>query len=115
MANNFNENITSDFLRVLFALKANVMRDTNNVDVCQLTKQSTDGRWLATSITDRTIMTLDYLSGLSLKTDDFVVVIFSDRDYRTNLIRMNRGLKPIYQDEQTLHSKSYGIIIGKLA
>ena len=114
MDNNFNNTVSSDFLRVLLTLKANIMKDSNNVDVCQITKKI-DGEYLGTSLTTQSILTLDCIEGITINVNDYAVVIFADRDYRTNLSRMRRGLIPIYQDNQTLHSRSYGIIIGKLA
>ena len=114
-----NETTSSDFLRVLLALKANVMKDTHVADVCKVTstKSDMDGltSYMCTSIDNSNISFQTYaLSNIAINIGDYVLVLFCDDDFRANYRRAKRGQALQNTDTTQKHSMSYGIIIGTI-
>ena len=107
-----NKNNTSDFMRVLMALKGNVMRDTNVANVCQITA-ITDDDIIVVPLNASTLrIHCTKLQDLTLQVNDVVLVTFTKDDFRINLKRI-KASQPT-QDMKTveLHSSNYGIITG---
>lgn len=114
-----NETTSSDFLRVLLTLKANVMKDTHVADVCKVasTKSGMDGltSYMCTSINNSNISFQTYaLSNIAINTGDYVLVLFCDDDFRANYRRAKQGQILQNTDTAQKHSTSYGIIIGTI-
>lgn len=105
-----NKNASSDFLRVLMALKKNTMFDTHVAEVCRVT-QINDDSVLCTSITDGSLVTAITVQGLTVNLLDIVLIIYTDLDFRANLklLKQNRVVSPL-ENPETYHSKSFGII-----
>ena len=114
-----NETTSSDFLRVLLALKANVMKDTHVADICKVisTKSDMDGltSYMCTSIDNSNISFQTYaLSNIAINIGDYVLVLFCDDDFRANYRRAKRGQALQNTNTEQKHSMSYGIIIGTI-
>lgn len=105
-----NKNASSDFLRVLIALKKNTMFDTHVADVCRVS-QINDDTYVCTSITDGSMISAIPVQGMTLNLQDIVLVIFTDLDFRANLklLKQNQVVTPLDSPE-TYHSKAFGII-----
>ena len=111
-----NNNNTSDFLRVLLALKSNVMRDLSVAEVCKVTEIKDGAVTCSVLATGHTIITRAFV-GAELYLSDIVLVLFTDTDFRTNLEKAKQG-KPLQLDtgdgKAPRHDRAYGIIIGVL-
>lgn len=114
-----NETTSSDFLRVLLALKANVMKDTHVADICKVTstKSDIDGltSYMCMSIDNSNISFQTYaLSNIEINIGDYVLVLFCDNDFRANYRRAKRGQALQNSETTQKHATSYGIIIGTI-
>ena len=114
-----NETTSSDFLRVLLTLKANVMKDTHVANICKVisTKSDMDGltSYMCTSINNSNISFQAYaLSNIAINIGDYVLVLFCDDDFRANYRRAKRGQALQNSEAEQKHSTSYGIIIGTI-
>lgn len=109
--------VSSDFLKVLLALKSNVMKDlhvatlgcveeiNDNVYKCRVFPFSKDEQ--------EKDIECRRLSSVSPVVGSYVLILFLDRDFIQNLKQINSSqpLTPI-KDTTELHSERYGIIIG---
>ena len=114
-----NETTSSDFLRVLLALKANVMKDIHVADVCKVTSTKFDMNgltsYMCTSIDNSNISFQTYaLSNITINIGDYVLVLFCDDDFRANYRRAKRGQALQNSETEQKHTMSYGIIIGTI-
>ena len=114
-----NETTSSDFLRVLLALKTNVMKDTHVADICKVTstKSDIDGftSYMCTSIDNSNISFQTYaLSNIEINIGDYALVLFCDNDFRANYRRVKRGQALQNSETEQKHAMSYGIIIGTI-
>ena len=114
-----NETTSSDFLRVLLALKANVMKDTHVADICKVVSTKSDidslASYTCTSIDNSNISFQAYaLSNITINIGDYALVLFCDNDFRANYRRAKRGQALQNTDTGQKHSMSYGIIIGTI-
>ena len=108
-----NSTYSSDFLRVLLALKDNVMRDTNVAEICQVTQVNDTNDYVCVPLSDdKTKLYCCKLQDLNVQQDDVVLVIFTNTDNRLNLKRLKNNLRVQNITNKTLHSSEYGIIIG---
>ena len=112
MAETGNNVISSDFLRVLLALKQNTMRDNNVAEVAQVTKVASDTFICTLLANANTYVNCVKLQNLDIKKDDVVLIVFTNKDFRQNLSRIKNNQKPIDNQAETLHSLSYGIVVG---
>lgn len=109
-----NKIVTSDFLRVLLALKENIMKDLHVAEICKVTSVS-DNQIIVNPINN-----LDFkifcisLENIQVNINDIVIVLFTNNDFRKNLKRLKSNLNPQKDNTITLHSLEYGIIIAKL-
>ena len=106
--NNF---VSSDFLRVLKALKENILIEINVADICQVTAINGVEEYIWKSITDESMITALTLEGETINVGDLVVVIFINGDFRTNLKRLKAGLVSQAIESNQRHSKAFGVII----
>lgn len=111
---NGNNNITGDFLRVLMALKSNISKSINVAEVGLV--ENVDEEWInCTLFCDGTTIYTKKLDALDIKTGDCVLVIFTGHEFATNLNRVkNRQTVIVQGNEENLHTRSTGIIVGKL-
>lgn len=104
-----NRNISSDILRMLMALKQNVMNDSHCTEVYQVVQAKDDG-YICRSVTDGSSAQVISSHGLAINIGDVVLVQFADVDFRQNLTRIKANLTPIYSGQDATHSRSFGII-----
>lgn len=108
-----NANTTSsDFLRVLLALKENIMRDLNVADVCEVMLKNSDDSWQCRSITDNASIIAYPFQNLKLEVGDYVAVLFTNIDFRSNLVRIKSGKTSQNVDSDERHSKTNAIVLG---
>ena len=109
-----NQNVSSDFLRVLMALKSNVMKDTNVAEIA-IVSQINGDEISCNLLNDNNIKVVCVsLHGISINEGDVVLIIFTNTDFRTNLKRYKQSQATYKIEADTLHSKNYGVIIGKI-
>lgn len=107
-----NKFVSSDFLRVLKALKENILIEINVADVCQVTSSNGQNDYLCTSVSDGSIisaMSLD--ANDTINVGDFVLVVFTNTDFRMNLKRIKAGLPSQAIESSERHSKAFGVIV----
>lgn len=112
MTESGNKVVSSDFLRVLLALKQNTMRDNNVAEVAQVTNVTSDTLTCTLLSNANTYVNCIKLQNLDIKKDDIVLIVFTNKDFRQNLNRIKNNQKPIDNQAETLHSLSYGIVVG---
>lgn len=106
-----NKNVTSDFLRVLLALKDNIFNDLNVADVCTVESINEDSV-LCRTLSDQLLVSAITLKDLEIQTGDIVLVIFCNTDFRMKLQKIKAAQNYTSTSEEVLHSKSYGVIVG---
>lgn len=104
-------NVSSDFLRVLLALKSNILKDTNVADVCKVMQKNSDGSWSCQSLNDSSMVAAQNIVDLDLAVGDFVCVLYIDQPYRSNLLKAI-SRQPTKSLTEERHSKSAGLIIA---
>ena len=110
--NSGNNVVSGDFLRVLLALKKNIMRDINVADVCQVKQNNSDGTWTCQSLSDNSSFQAIALVDVQVALDDVVCVLFMNYDFRSNLKKIQVGQQPQIMTSGSNHSKSAALIIG---
>lgn len=107
------ELVSSDFLRVLLALKENIMKDLNVAEVCRV--QNIDkSNYFCESLADGTVVNAMAMANLNISVGDYVLIVFCNRDFRANLkMTAYRTDFPETENNQR-HSNAFGIIIGKV-
>ena len=115
MANNGtgNQTFDSDFLKVLLALKQNVMKSLNSSDVCSIETVNPDS-YSCKSLGSGDMIECYALKDLVLTEKDIVVIIYPDYDFRSNLRRIKNNKELQYVNQESRHTKDCGIIIGVL-
>lgn len=128
-------NVGSDFLRVLMALKTNIMKDINVCDIAIVKSISDEGVYCTMLNNSQTTVLAKVMSPLKtesneetnttdttdsttepqLQVNDIVVVLYTNTDFRQNLAKLSAGESTYDVDSTTRHSKSFGVIIGTLA
>lgn len=128
-------NVGSDFLRVLMALKTNIMKDINVCDIAIVKSISDEGVYCTMLNNSQTTVLAKVMSPLKtesneetnttdttdsttepqLQVNDIVVVLYTNTDFRQNLAKLSAGEATYDVDSTTRHSKSFGVIIGTLA
>ena len=109
-----NQSQNTSLTEVLLAVKHSTMLDTHVAEVCKV--ESIDDN----DITCR-ILSLDMsiscrkLDGVEVKENDCVLVIFTDRAFKTNLYRKSQNIQTSIVDDSVLHSFNFGIIIGVIS
>ena len=108
-----NNTVTSDFMRVLLALKSNTLKDCNVADVYIVSSITNDG-YYCTNVSNKNIkLTAIALQGLEIVAGDVVLVIFTNSDFRQNLKRYKQGsIITENKDIEIIHSTAFGIIVG---
>lgn len=118
MANEGSANQTPTLLQVLMALKDNVSRDLNVCNVAIVTQVYNDGTAMCQEFTESISFQAYYLKGMEqeLQQGDIVVVLYADKDFRSNLKNFKKGSSVFSQNSEfeTLHTKANGIIVGIL-
>lgn len=105
---------SSDFLRVLLALKENIMRDINVADICQIKQIQTGyayNKYFCTSITDGAELEAIAITDVALSVGDLVCVIFTNYEFKPNLTATNKW---DMSNKKLMHTKLSSIIIGKV-
>lgn len=112
---------SSDFLKVLFALKDNIMRDLHVASFAKVTQVNNDGTCLVSLFplikdeSDKNLQVTNY-SSMDINIGDIVLILFLDRNYTQNFkqVKLNQNLTPL-TDNKNLHSQKYGVIISSFA
>ena len=111
---------SSDFLKVLLTLKANIMRDLHVATIGKVIEQYDTTfsvkPYPLTNDESEKVVKCYYLRDLELNVGDIVVVLYMDRDYIQAFKQTQLGQEPSKINKSSeLHSEKYGIIIGILA
>lgn len=118
MANEASANQTPTLLQVLMALKDNISRDLSVCTVAMVTQINNDGTAMCQEFTESISFQAHYLRGMEteLQQGDAVVVLYADKDFRSNLKNYKQGSYSFTQNSEfeTLHTRANGIIIGIL-
>lgn len=113
--NNFtgNKNASSDFIRVILALKKNIARETYVSEVCQIQEIKEEEIIVNPINFPNQKIYCCALKDLELKNKDVVLVNFTNTDYRLNLKRIKSDQKTQeIEEKNNLHSIEYGVIVG---
>ena len=106
-------NVTSaSFLDVLLALKENIARDTNVADLVIVDSINNDTYKCKFLANERLAISCIALDSLEVKQGDIMLAIFTSSDFRTNLQQYKDKQPLIIDEQQTLHSKNYGVLVG---
>ena len=109
-----NKNLTSDFLQVLLKLEKKTMKDLSVAEVCEVISTNYNYYQCISVNNSNEVYNCYKLDGLEINKKDIVLVIYTNTDFRQNLERIKKGATKINTTTEEYHSKSYGIIIGKL-
>ena len=108
-----NQNVSSDFMRVLLALKANTMRSIPVAELCVVTETSND--LIRATLLTNSHLSIDatLMSGLTVQKDDIVLVVFTKSRFIEQLSKLKAG-KPadITAESSDIHSLQNGVIVG---
>lgn len=108
-----NQNVSSDFMRVLLALKANTMRSIPVAELCVVTETSND--LIRATLLTNSHLSIDatLISGLTVQKDDVVLVVFTKSRFIEQLSKLKVG-KPadITAESSDIHSLQNGVIVG---
>ena len=108
-----NQNVSSDFIRVLLALKANTMRSIPVAELCVVTETSND--LIRATLLTNSHLSIDatLMSGLTVQKDDIVLVVFTKSRFIEQLSKLKAG-KPadITAESSDIHSLQNGVIVG---
>lgn len=110
---------SGDFLKVLLALKANIMRDLKVASLAQIKSIKDDIYTVMTfpqleKEADKNIECVS-LENLSLHEQDVVLIVYTDRNFLQNLkqVKLRQKLTPLKSDIE-LHSDKFGVIVGRI-
>ena len=110
MAENF---ITNDFLRVLQALKNNILTDCNVAEIAIVESENSDNTYTCKILSTQSNVVTIKLNHVSVKSGDIVLILFNNTNFKGNLAKaINDQPTAVVNDK--LHLKSYGIIIGTI-
>lgn len=110
-----------DFLEVLLVLKANIFRELN-VATLGIVKEIKDNTYVVNPFptlnteNKETNIEVIKVSNVEININDVVVILFMDRNFIQNLnqLKNNQKLSQLSKNV-VLHSKNFGIIIGKIS
>ena len=116
--NSINGN-SSDFFKVLLALKANTMRDIHVATLGQVISYDSTSKVATVKpfplVQKEAEKLITCYTTKDVATNDIVVVLFTDRDFIQNLKQLKAGQQTSsINDISDLHSERYGIIIGTI-
>lgn len=107
--------INDDLLSAFSLLKNRIMKTTHTCDVAIVMEVNNNYVKCKLVNSPEVMITCYKIPSLPAQVDDKVIVIYTDKDTRTNLININNNLEPVFVDEdKTYHSLDYGIIISNL-
>lgn len=108
-----NKVIDGNFLRVLEALKGNINRNLNVAEIVIIKNKNSDGTYTCELLNKpETLLTCYSLNpSVIYANDTLALVVFSNSDFRVNLLKHNSGENTQEVNEKIYHSKDYGIII----
>lgn len=107
--------INDDLLSAFSLLKNRIMKTTHTCDVAIVMEVNNNYVKCKLVNSPEVMITCYKIPSLPAQVDDKVIVIYTDKDTRTNLINLNNNLEPVFVDEdKTYHSLDYGIIISNL-
>lgn len=114
MLTNANANNSPGFLQVLLALKENIFYDLQVATVCLVTQKNEDGTAMCRDFAESVSFQARYLHAMDLEEGDVVLVLFADKDFRTNLKKVMAGNYEFTPNSEleTRHTKANGIIVG---
>lgn len=109
-----NNNTDASFLDVLFALKDNIMKDLNVADIVTVISVDNDNRKFRCKLLANPNLQVECtnLQSLEVKVNDVMLAIFTTSDFRTNLSKVKNDQQLLKVENQTLHSKNYGVLVG---
>lgn len=105
-----NESPSSSFLDVCLALKTNVMKSMNCAEIMQVTEVNVDYARCSALYNTNIVVEAYYPINFEIEKNDIVLVIFTDHDFRSNLIRIKQGQSLQTTESTEVHQKQYGII-----
>lgn len=107
-----NKFVSSDFLRVLQALKENICIEINVADVCTVNSVQGQDEYICQSLSDDSrICAISIDPNDIINVGDMVVVLYCNNDFRMNLKRIKSGLISQSIESTARHSKAFGVII----
>ena len=111
--NEYTGNKTSKHTLVDVALitKQSTMKDTNVAEICKVLDINDKGIKVS-SINFEEQLYCIALQNLDVQINDIVLVVYTNTDYRINLSRIKAGQSLQTLNNNTLHSKNFGVIIG---
>ena len=111
--NEYTGNKTSKHTLVDVALitKQTTMKDTNVAEICKVLAINDNGIKVS-SINFEEQLYCTALQNLDVQINDIVLVVYTNTDYRINLSRIKAGQSLQTLNNNTLHSKNFGVIIG---
>lgn len=109
-----NNNTDASFLDVLFALKDNIMKDLNVADIVTVISVDNDNRKFRCKLLANPNLQVECtnLQSLEVKVNDVMLAVFTTSDFRTNLSKVKNDQQLLKIENQTLHSKNYGVLVG---
>ena len=110
-----NNVVSSDFLKVLLALKQSVMKDLNVSDIAIVTQIKDNYNIYCKSLNNSSsTIVCTKLNNLELTVNDCVLILYTNEDFRSNLKRYKSNKEIQNMTNSDYHNKSYGVIIGVL-
>lgn len=107
-----NKNSTSAFLEVLMALKENINKDLNVAEIGRVVNINEDKIKVQLLNNSDQRLICYKLKGLVLDVNDYVLIVFTNSDFRSNLNKIKNNKLPQNIENEQWHSTNYGIIIG---
>ena len=109
-----SNSITSDFTRVLLAVKKSTLEDCNVADVYQVISENTDGTYICNYINNKNIKIAAIpIENLNISVGDVVLIIFTNTDFRTNVNKIKAGkVTQTITENMQIHSTAFGVIVG---
>lgn len=106
---------STDFLKVLLALKTNIFRDLHVADIAKATGRNADGSWTCTTLSNNSTIIAYPLESLAIAAGDLVCILFCDMTFADNVKLVTSGKLPKkVDDDNALHQMSTGVIIGRI-
>ena len=109
-----NTTHSANLLEVLLQLEKKTMQDTKVADICKVTEVQSNNIVVSPINQQSQKCFCIKLQDLEVKSNDIVLVIFTDSDFRTNLKKIKEGYtsQDIDLSKTDLHSSNYGVIVG---
>lgn len=109
-----NKVVSSDFLKVLLALKENIMKDIHCSEL-GIVKSISQNECVCSLLSDENKkVNVFKMPSLRVNVGDVVQIIFNDSNFRSNLQKYNdqKALQIVSSDR---HSINYGVILGNFS